>query len=158
MLVEPVDLLLMWFDELQTGQASLARLLGIHDVPDPDTDDSVEPQTDEIEARDVRFAYRGDRDVLHGVDLDVAPGSRVAVVGPSGAGKSTLGRLLAGIHGPRTGHVTMGGVALAGHAGGDRARATSRWSPRSTTSSSARCATTSASPSRAPPTRSCWPR
>ena len=114
MLVEPVDLLLMWFDELQTGQASLARLLGIHDVPDPDTDDSVEPQTDEIEARNVRFAYRGDRDVLHGVDLDVAPGSRVAVVGPSGAGKSTLGRLLAGIHGPRTGHVTMGGVALAG--------------------------------------------
>ena len=114
MLVEPVDLLLMWFDELQTGQASLARLLGIHDVPDPDTDDALEPQTDEIEARNVRFAYRGDRDVLHGVDLDVAPGSRVAVVGPSGAGKSTLGRLLAGIHGPRTGHVTMGGVALAG--------------------------------------------
>ena len=112
MLVEPVDLLLMWFDELQTGQASLARLLGIHEVPDPDVDGSREPQSDEIEARDVRFAYRGDRDVLHGVDLDVAPGSRVAVVGPSGAGKSTLGRLLAGIHGPRTGHVTMGGIAL----------------------------------------------
>jgi ABC-type multidrug transport system fused ATPase/permease subunit len=114
MLVEPVDLLLMWFDELQTGQASLARLLGIHDVPDPDVDSSREPQTTEIEARDVRFAYRGNRDVLHGVNLDVAPGSRVAVVGPSGAGKSTLGRLLAGIHGPRTGHVTMGGVALSG--------------------------------------------
>jgi ABC-type multidrug transport system fused ATPase/permease subunit len=114
MLVEPVDLLLMWFDELQTGQASLARLLGIHDVPDPDIDTTQEPHTTEIEARDVRFAYRGDRDVLHGVNLDVAPGSRVAVVGPSGAGKSTLGRLLAGIHGPRTGHVTMGGVSLSG--------------------------------------------
>ena len=33
-------------------------------------------------------------------------------MGPSGAGKSTLGRLLAGIHGPRTGRVDMGGVAL----------------------------------------------
>src|SRR6185312_7922741 len=35
-----------------------------------------------------------------------------AMVGPSGAGKSTLGRLLAGIHGPRTGAVSVGGVPL----------------------------------------------
>jgi ABC-type multidrug transport system fused ATPase/permease subunit len=34
------------------------------------------------------------------------------MVGPSGAGKSTLGRLLAGIHGPRTGSVTVGGTPL----------------------------------------------
>jgi len=40
------------------------------------------------------------------------PGERLAVVGPSGAGKSTLGRLLAGIHPPRTGRVTVGGVPL----------------------------------------------
>jgi ABC-type multidrug transport system fused ATPase/permease subunit len=40
------------------------------------------------------------------------PGERLAVVGPSGAGKSTLGRLLAGIHPPRTGHVSVGGVPL----------------------------------------------
>jgi ABC-type multidrug transport system fused ATPase/permease subunit len=112
MLIEPVDLILMWYDELQVGQASLARLLGVHDVPDPDTDDSHEPQTAELQARDVRFGYREGRDVLHGVDLDVAPGERVAIVGPSGAGKSTLGRLLAGLHAPRTGTVEMGGVSL----------------------------------------------
>jgi ABC-type multidrug transport system fused ATPase/permease subunit len=46
------------------------------------------------------------------VDLEVAPGERVAMVGPSGAGKSTLGRLLAGIHPPRTGSVTVGGVGM----------------------------------------------
>ena len=40
------------------------------------------------------------------------PGERLAMVGPSGAGKSTLGRLLAGIHPPRTGAVTVGGVPL----------------------------------------------
>ena len=50
--------------------------------------------------------------MLHGVDLDIEPGSRLAMVGPSGAGKSTLGRLLAGIHPPRTGSVTVGGVGL----------------------------------------------
>jgi ABC-type multidrug transport system fused ATPase/permease subunit len=113
MLVEPVDVLLSWMDELQSGQASLARLVGVHQIPDPDVDEGVEPASEEIEARDVRFAYREGRDVLHGVDLDVAPGSRIAIVGPSGAGKSTLGRLLAGIHGPRTGRVDMGGVGLA---------------------------------------------
>ena len=41
-----------------------------------------------------------------------AVGERIAMVGPSGAGKSTLGRLLAGIHPPRTGSVTVGGVGL----------------------------------------------
>ena len=61
---------------------------------------------------DVRFAYVEGRDVLHGVDLDVGVGERIAMVGPSGAGKSTLGRLLAGIHPPRTGSVTVGGVGL----------------------------------------------
>jgi ABC-type multidrug transport system fused ATPase/permease subunit len=50
--------------------------------------------------------------VLHGIDLDLEPGERVAVVGPSGAGKSTLGRLLAGIHPPREGRVEVGGVRL----------------------------------------------
>ncbi|MEO8329163.1 MAG: ABC transporter ATP-binding protein [Candidatus Nanopelagicales bacterium] len=112
MLIEPVDLILMWYDELQVGQASLARLLGVHEVPDPETDDSHEPTSAELEARAVRFGYREGRDVLHGVDLDVAPGERVAIVGPSGAGKSTLGRLLAGLHAPRTGTVEMGGVQL----------------------------------------------
>ena len=60
----------------------------------------------------MRYAYAAGRDVLHGVDLDLRPGERLAVVGPSGAGKSTLGRLLAGIDGPRTGSVELGGVGL----------------------------------------------
>ena len=60
----------------------------------------------------MRFSYVEGRDVLHGVDLVVQPGERLAMVGPSGAGKSTLGRLVAGIHPPRTGHVTLGGVGM----------------------------------------------
>jgi ABC-type multidrug transport system fused ATPase/permease subunit len=112
MLTDPVDQVLMWYDELQVGQASLARLVGVQEVPDPETDATLEPLDDRIVVEDVRFGYRAGRDVLHGIDLDVAPGERLALVGPSGAGKSTLGRLMAGIYAPRTGSVEMGGAPL----------------------------------------------
>jgi ABC-type multidrug transport system fused ATPase/permease subunit len=111
-LADPVDRLISWLDEIQVGMTSFARLVGIAHVP-PDrvaTEDS--PAGDRLAAQDVRYAYVDNRDVLHGIDLDLEPGERVAVVGPSGAGKSTLGRLLAGIHPPRAGRVEVGGVRL----------------------------------------------
>jgi len=111
-LIDPVDRLLSWLDELQVGSASLARLIGVAQVPEDRTPTGQDPDGERMLIDDVRFAYHEGRDVLHGVDLDVRPGERLAVVGPSGAGKSTIGRLLAGIHGPRTGAVTVGGVGL----------------------------------------------
>ncbi|GAA2237768.1 ABC transporter ATP-binding protein [Kitasatospora cystarginea] len=112
-LTHPVDLILRWYDELQVGQASLARLVGVREVVDPETDETVRPAGREVSASEVAFGYRDGVDVLHGISLDVAPGSRVALVGPSGAGKSTLGRLLAGIYAPGRGSVTLGGAPLA---------------------------------------------
>ena len=112
MRIDPVDRIVSILDELQVGAASLARLLGVAQVPDDRTATGREPQGEQIDADDVRFAYVEGRDVLHGVDLSVGVGERIAMVGPSGAGKSTLGRLLAGIHPPRTGSVTVGGVGL----------------------------------------------
>ena len=112
LLVEPLDSLLMWYDELAVGQASLARLVGVREVPDPEVDEMLEPDGRDLLVDDVRFGYRAGRDVLHGVDLVVSPGERLALVGPSGAGKSTLGRLLAGIYAPRTGRLELGGAAL----------------------------------------------
>jgi ABC-type multidrug transport system fused ATPase/permease subunit len=111
-LIDPVDRILSWLDELQVGQASLARLLGVSNVPDDRTATDQRPNGERLDATDVRFSYVDGRDVLHGVDLSVAPGERLAMVGPSGAGKSTLGRLLAGIHGPRTGTVSVGDTPL----------------------------------------------
>ena len=112
MLIDPVDRIVSILDELQLGAASLARLLGVGQVPDDRVVTGREPDGEHLDARDVRFSYVDGRDVLHGVDLSVAVGERIAMVGPSGAGKSTLGRLLAGIHPPRTGSVTVGGVGL----------------------------------------------
>ncbi|NUP78183.1 MAG: ABC transporter ATP-binding protein [Nonomuraea sp.] len=111
-LIDPLDRFLMWIDELQVGGAAMARLLGVANVPDDREPSPARPASELLKAADVRYAYREGRDVLHGVSLTVQPGERLAMVGPSGAGKSTLGRLLAGIHGPRTGEVSVGGVAL----------------------------------------------
>ncbi|MGY0002881.1 ABC transporter ATP-binding protein [Micromonospora sp. I033] len=115
-LVDPVDRLLSWLDEFQVGGASLARLLGVTAEP-ADTSAAPpdrRPVTDDgrLAAHDVRYAYRAGHDVLHGVTLVPRPGEKLAMVGPSGAGKSTLGRLLAGVHAPRAGTVTVDGRPL----------------------------------------------
>ena len=112
MMIDPVDRIVAILDELQMGAASLARLLGVAQVPDDREVSGAWPVGEKLDAEDVRFSYVDGRDVLHGVDLSVEVGERIAMVGPSGAGKSTLGRLLAGIHPPRTGSVTVGGVGL----------------------------------------------
>ncbi|MEU9560047.1 ABC transporter ATP-binding protein [Streptomyces fumanus] len=112
MLVDPVGLILRWYDELQVAQVSLARLVGVRDIEPDAGDAALAPDGRQVHADRVRFGYLDGVDVLRKVSLEVAPGTRLALVGPSGAGKSTLGRLLAGIYAPRAGHVTLGGAEL----------------------------------------------
>ncbi|WP_409484073.1 ABC transporter ATP-binding protein [Arsenicicoccus dermatophilus] len=108
----PFDRLVHTLDRVQVGMASTTRLLGIATVP-PDREAGPDlPGGRDLVGRDLRYAYREGHDVLHGIDVTLRTGERLAVVGPSGSGKSTLGRLLSGIHGPRTGSVTVGDVEL----------------------------------------------
>ncbi|MCX4825010.1 ABC transporter ATP-binding protein/permease [Streptomyces sp. NBC_01142] len=112
MLVDPVGIILRWYDELQVAQVSLARLVGVREIEPDEGDGTAGPDGRHVRADEVYFGYREGVDVLHQVSLSVAPGTRLALVGPSGAGKSTLGRLLAGIYAPRTGRVTLGDAEL----------------------------------------------
>ncbi|MBV1939271.1 ABC transporter ATP-binding protein/permease [Streptomyces sp. BV286] len=112
MLVDPVGLILRWYDELQVAHVSLARLVGVRDIEPDAGDGTLAPDGRDVHAEQVHFGYRAGVDVLRKVSLEVAPGTRLALVGPSGAGKSTLGRLLAGIYAPRSGQVTLGGAEL----------------------------------------------
>ncbi len=65
-----------------------------------------------ISVRQVVKSYptaEGKIDVLRGVDLEIRPGERLAVVGASGAGKSTLMHILGGLDRPTSGHVSFAG-------------------------------------------------
>ncbi|MFJ8593969.1 ABC transporter ATP-binding protein [Streptomyces sp. NPDC093598] len=112
MLVDPVGMILRWYDELQVAQVSLARLVGVRDIEPDAGDPSVAPEGRHVHADRVHFGYLEGVDVLRKVSLEVSPGTRLALVGPSGAGKSTLGRLLAGIYAPRDGRITLGSAEL----------------------------------------------
>lgn len=106
----PLDRVIMVLDHLQLGLVSTARLIGVAQVEDDRTPGDGQPEGPELVGNGLRFGYRPGFDVLHGVDVDLRPGERLAIVGPSGSGKSTLGRLVAGINRPRVGEVTVGGV------------------------------------------------
>src|SRR5690606_38286916 len=65
-----------------------------------------------LRLRGVAYAYPGRRQVLYGIDLDVAAGERVAVLGPNGAGKTTLMLHLNGILRPGAGTVEVTGLPV----------------------------------------------
>ncbi|MFI6162303.1 ABC transporter ATP-binding protein [Micromonospora haikouensis] len=110
--IDPLDRLLQWVEQAQRGIASLARVLGVGLVPPEPRGRADAPHGRRLVVRGARFSYAEGHEVLHGIDLAVEPGERLAVVGPSGAGKSTLARLLAGIDAPQEGVVSLGGVAV----------------------------------------------
>jgi ATP-binding cassette subfamily B protein len=62
-----------------------------------------------VRFEDVRFGYDPEREILKGIDIDVRPGTMLAVVGPSGAGKSTLSRLLFRFYEPTGGRILIDG-------------------------------------------------
>jgi len=104
---------------LQRVRRAAARVLEVLDTPppvrepeNPRTLASVE--TPVLKMHDLRYRYPGATHwALDGIDLDLRPGRRVAVVGPSGAGKSTLAAVLLRFLPYAGGSVTLDGIELA---------------------------------------------
>ncbi|MFF3016136.1 ABC transporter ATP-binding protein [Streptomyces sp. NPDC057939] len=107
---EPLNDLLTWTDELQIGNAALRRILGVERLPREVPQPPAATDGHAISLRGVDFGYGAGRQVLTGIDLEVAAGERLVVVGASGAGKSTLGKVLAGVHHATRGTVRIGGA------------------------------------------------
>jgi putative ABC transport system ATP-binding protein len=90
--------------------AGLDKLGHLADLP-VERDDGIEAEVSgraSMSLRDVRGGYGG-VEVLSGVDLEVAPGERIAIRGPSGSGKSLLIELIAGIREPSGGRLEVDG-------------------------------------------------
>ncbi|HZP79030.1 MAG TPA: sn-glycerol-3-phosphate ABC transporter ATP-binding protein UgpC [Pseudolabrys sp.] len=64
-----------------------------------------------VSLRQVRKAF-GAAEVIHGIDLDIAPGEFVVLVGPSGCGKSTLLRMIAGLESVSSGEIAIDGLVV----------------------------------------------
>jgi ATP-binding cassette subfamily B protein len=118
----PVGDLVEWLDEMAAARAALTRVVALAARP-PDVADPASPRPlparGVLAAEGVRFRYGDGPEVLHGVDVTVAPGERLALVGRTGAGKSTRARLLARLDDPSAGRVTFAGVDLREVAAGD---------------------------------------
>ncbi len=68
-----------------------------------------EPEGSDIVLNDVHFTYK-DKEVLHGINMEIKQGEVNAFVGPSGSGKSTIARLIDSLWDPDSGSITYGGV------------------------------------------------
>lgn len=109
----PINQVLFLLDTAQAAAASLARIVGVADLPaEQQPELPVHPADASIRTKGLGHAYVDGHDVLADVDLDIAAGSTVALVGASGAGKTTLAKLVAGVHRPTRGSVDIGGAAL----------------------------------------------
>lgn len=109
----PINEVLFLLDRIQSATASLARLIGVVDMPlEPGPPHPARPADGAVKTVALGHSYAEDHEVLRGIDVEVAPNARIALVGASGAGKTTLAKLIAGIHHPTRGSVHIGGTAL----------------------------------------------
>ncbi|MFC6160815.1 ABC transporter ATP-binding protein [Kribbella jiaozuonensis] len=121
-LFNPVNVVLMEFDQIQTAAAGMSRLAGVLEIePTPEPADSLDPADASLELESIGHSYDGP-EVVAGVSLRFEPGERVALVGASGAGKTTLAAIAAGVLAPTVGTVKLGGVDIR-DLGEDRTRA-----------------------------------
>jgi ATP-binding cassette subfamily B protein len=113
MLVTPLRSLGMWIGQAQRATASGERIFQIMDEPEEIADRPgaapLPPGPGRIRFEGVSFEYLPGRPVLHGVDLDVAPGTTVALIGHTGSGKTTLTSLVPRFYDATAGRITIDG-------------------------------------------------
>ncbi len=113
---EPLMMLQRIIDWSTRALTAAERVFEVMDTP-VDVEEapgavSIERLNGGVRFHDVHFGYDKAREVLHGIDLDVAPGEMIGLVGHSGAGKSTMINLLMRFYDPTQGQIELDGVDL----------------------------------------------
>jgi ATP-binding cassette subfamily B protein len=113
---DPVQQLSQLYNTVLSATAALDKILVVLDekaeIVDRKGARELPPIEGHVRFDHVRFAYGRGSEVLHGIDLDVRPGTTVALVGHTGAGKSTIAKLLARFYDPTDGRITIDGIDL----------------------------------------------
>ena len=117
MLYQPVRVLSQAWEGVQEATAGVERVVELMDEQ-PDVIES--PDAIELPGRaeggivlsNVGFRYTQGDMVLEGIDLDIAPGSVVALVGPTGVGKTTMANLIPRFYDVREGSITLDGIDI----------------------------------------------
>jgi ATP-binding cassette, subfamily B, heavy metal transporter len=117
-LFRPLDMLGWVYRTIRQGLIDMEAMFAIVDTPAEVQDRPGAPDlvvgTGHVRFEDVHFGYDPDREILKGIDIEVKPGTMLAVVGPSGAGKSTLSRLLFRFYEPTAGRILIDGQDICG--------------------------------------------
>ncbi|HEX8239441.1 MAG TPA: ABC transporter ATP-binding protein/permease [Allosphingosinicella sp.] len=112
-LFRPLDMLGWVYRTIRQGLIDMEAMFALIDTPAEVKDVPGAPDLrlskGRVRFEGVRFGYDANRQILHGIDMEVEPGTVTAVVGPSGAGKSTLSRLLFRFYEPTGGRITIDG-------------------------------------------------
>jgi ATP-binding cassette subfamily B protein len=113
---QPISDLSEKFNIMQAAMAASERVFGILDtepeISAPEKAIEMPSCRGEIKLKDLRFHYEVEKPILKGLDLDVKPGERVALVGLTGSGKTTLLSLLLRFYDPIEGSIHLDGVDL----------------------------------------------
>ena len=116
-LFRPLDLLGMVYRTLRQGVTDMGAMFDLIDTPAEVVDAAqaapLRVTAGHLRFEDVRFGYDADREILHGLDLDIPAGTTCAIVGSSGAGKSTVARLLYRFYDLTHGRITIDGQDIA---------------------------------------------
>ena len=113
-LYDPINLILQSTAELIDMRESLARMRAIEQEPAQGGSVDFAPQGHDIVFDGVSFSYENGEPVLADVSFTAREGEVTALVGPSGSGKSTAAKLAARFWDVDAGHITVGGVDVAG--------------------------------------------
>ena len=112
-LIEPLIGVMSYSDDIAQMSTIVGEVRQIIDAPEmerPDTLTKV-PQSSDIVLDDVHFGY-GEKEILHGVSMNIKTGDFIALAGPSGSGKSTIARLIAGLWDVGSGSISLGGTDI----------------------------------------------
>ena len=114
MLIMPLRMLGMWIGQAQRATASGERIFEVMDEPEEvaDKPDAIElpPGEGRLRFENVTFGYDEARPVLEGIDLELEPGTTVALIGHTGSGKTTLASLVPRFYDVDAGLITIDGV------------------------------------------------